>query len=140
MTFFVDKIGLTGFPCNEITLTKFLTIEEQLNKKPTRQQSGEESIASTHPLQRLNKKFNQYLHSILHQKINKEITELKQQYLKQLEQLTQELEQQQYFNNTNSLSQVPKVEGNPDDNGIAFGKKPGEETGNLGSLGNDKDV
>lgn len=60
--FFLDKIGLYGYSCNEITLMKFLTIEEQLNKKPSRSKTGEDSVASEHPLQRLNKKFNQYLH------------------------------------------------------------------------------
>lgn len=80
----LDKIGLLTFPCNEITLTKFLTIEEHLSKKLNRAKISDEGIATEHPLQRLNKKFNQYLHSILHQKINKEISELKSQYLVQL--------------------------------------------------------
>lgn len=48
MDFIVDKIGLLGFPCNEITLTKFLTIEEQLSRKPSRSKYLDES--AEHPL------------------------------------------------------------------------------------------
>jgi len=49
----LDKIGLLGFVCNEITLTKFLTIEEHLSKKTYKTKSGDDSNASEHPLQRL---------------------------------------------------------------------------------------
>ena len=46
----LDKIGLLEFACNEITLTKFLTIEEHLSKKLNRAKIADEGMATEHPL------------------------------------------------------------------------------------------
>lgn len=46
----LDKIGMLNFPCNEITLTKFLTIEEHLSKKLNRAKISDEGIPTEHPL------------------------------------------------------------------------------------------